>query len=178
LVTAIQEPRGGLAQILGFGADLPLATLSNAALAAEFGIEEGWIRQVCGIEERRMAGPCQSVVDLAEGAARACLANAQLEPEALGGILVGTGRCSWLGRNTFWRGHELGFGAPVGPVSRAGIYLPIATREPPEGATTRVLVGRTNHPSGLPLSIEIRRPLRMPVVLEAPAQQPGRNPTD
>lgn len=90
-MTAFQEPRGCLAQILGFGADLPSTTLANAALAAEFGVEEGWIRQVCGIEERRMAGPCQSVVDLAEGAARACLADARLEPEALGGIIVGTG---------------------------------------------------------------------------------------
>jgi 3-oxoacyl-[acyl-carrier-protein] synthase-3 len=80
-----------MAQILGFGAYLPAGVLDNAALAAEFQVDPAWILQACGIETRRVAAPGETVVDLAERAARACLERSGLEPAALGGIVVGTG---------------------------------------------------------------------------------------
>jgi 3-oxoacyl-[acyl-carrier-protein] synthase-3 len=80
-----------VAQILGFGAYLPSRVLDNAALAAEFAVDPDWILQACGIETRRLAGPEETVVDLAERAARACLERCGLEPAALGGIVLGTG---------------------------------------------------------------------------------------
>ncbi|MDR3670061.1 MAG: ketoacyl-ACP synthase III [Holophaga sp.] len=80
-----------MAQLIGFGAYLPSAVVENRALAEEFGIEEEWIFEVCGIRTRRVAGPDESVEDLAEQAARACLADAGLKPSDLGGIIVGSG---------------------------------------------------------------------------------------
>jgi len=80
-----------VAQILGFGAHLPGAELDNAALAAEFGLDPAWILHACGIETRRVAAPRETVVDLAEQAALACLGRCGLAPGDLGAILVGTG---------------------------------------------------------------------------------------
>ncbi|MBL0211563.1 MAG: ketoacyl-ACP synthase III [Holophagaceae bacterium] len=80
-----------MAHLLGFGAYLPGGVLDNAALAEEFGVEPSWILNACGIETRRIAAPEESVVDLAEQAARNCLADAGLAPSDLGGIIVGSG---------------------------------------------------------------------------------------
>lgn len=79
-----------MAAILGFGARLPERVVSNRELAGLLDVEAGWIQQICGIRERRWAG-AESVVDLAEGAAREALAAANREPGTLGGIIVGTG---------------------------------------------------------------------------------------
>jgi 3-oxoacyl-[acyl-carrier-protein] synthase III len=80
-----------MAHILGFGAYLPENVLDNAALSAEFGVEPAWILQACGIETRRVAAPDETVVDMAERAARTCLERVGMEPASLGGIVVGTG---------------------------------------------------------------------------------------
>jgi 3-oxoacyl-[acyl-carrier-protein] synthase-3 len=80
-----------MTHILGFGAYLPEGVLDNAALAAEFAVDPAWILHVCGIETRRVAAASETVVDLAESAARACLKCSGLEATTLGGIVVGTG---------------------------------------------------------------------------------------
>jgi len=80
-----------MTSILGFGAALPDRVVSHTELAAQLGVEAAWILEVCGIRERRYAGPDESVVDLAERAARACLERLDFDPAQLGGILVGTG---------------------------------------------------------------------------------------
>lgn len=80
-----------MVSILGFGAYLPERVVTHEALAAELGVEPAWILDACGIRERRYAAPDESVADLAERAARRCLARAAIEPGRLGGILVGTG---------------------------------------------------------------------------------------
>lgn len=79
-----------MASILGFGAWLPERVVDNTELAALLGIDAEWILEACGIRERRWAGD-ESVVDLAEKAARQALSCSGLEPPALGGIIVGTG---------------------------------------------------------------------------------------
>lgn len=80
-----------MAKIVGFGHYLPDRVITNVALAAEFGVDAEWIRSVCGIEERRMASPGETVDDLAHRAALACLEACGMKPADLGGILVGTG---------------------------------------------------------------------------------------
>ena len=80
-----------MAHLQGFGTCLPSQVLDNATLAAELGVDPAWILHACGIETRRIAAPGETVVDLAERAARASLANAGLEAGDLGGIIVGTG---------------------------------------------------------------------------------------
>lgn len=79
-----------MAAVLGFGACLPERAVGNSELAGLLGVEPNWILEACGIHERRWAD-AQSVVDLAEGAAREALAAAGMEATALGGLIVGTG---------------------------------------------------------------------------------------
>ena len=80
-----------MARVLAFGRRLPEQIVGNAPLAAEFGVEESWIESVSGIRERRRAAPDETVVDLAEGAARAALDAAGVAPSDVGAIVVGTG---------------------------------------------------------------------------------------
>lgn len=77
--------------ILGFGAYLPDRVVTHEALAAQLAVDPAWILEACGIRERRYAAPGESVVDLAERAARHCLDAVGLPAGRLGGILVGTG---------------------------------------------------------------------------------------
>jgi 3-oxoacyl-[acyl-carrier-protein] synthase-3 len=80
-----------VASILGFGTYLPERVVTHEALAADLSVEPAWILEACGIRERRYAAPDESVVDLAERAARRCLEASALDAGRLGGILVGTG---------------------------------------------------------------------------------------
>jgi 3-oxoacyl-[acyl-carrier-protein] synthase-3 len=77
--------------ILGFGAYVPERVVSHLELAAQLGVEPDWILQVCGIRERRYAGPGETVEDLAERAARACLARLGMAPGEIGAVIVGSG---------------------------------------------------------------------------------------
>jgi 3-oxoacyl-[acyl-carrier-protein] synthase-3 len=80
-----------MASILGFGAHLPDRVVTAAELAAQLGVEPDWILEMCGIAERRYAGPDETVVDLAERAARRVLEATHMQAADLGGIMVGTG---------------------------------------------------------------------------------------
>lgn len=80
-----------MAHILGFAAHLPQRVVGAEELAARLGVTRAWVLQACGIEERRWAAPDESVVDLAERAARALLGRLGLSSGDLGGVLVGSG---------------------------------------------------------------------------------------
>jgi len=80
-----------MASVLGFACHLPERRVGNGELADLLGVDPAWIDQACGIQERRYAAEGESVVDLAEQAARKCLAASGLEPGDLGAIIVGTG---------------------------------------------------------------------------------------
>lgn len=75
----------------GLAHALPARVLDNETLAAELGVEPAWIVQACGIEQRRVLGPDETVVDLATRAAQASLRAAGLQPPQLGAIVCGTG---------------------------------------------------------------------------------------
>lgn len=59
-----------MASIVSFGHYVPEKVLGNEDLAARLGCDAGWIREVSGIEERRVAAVGQTVADLAVAAAR------------------------------------------------------------------------------------------------------------
>ena len=80
-----------MAAIAGFGHYLPQGVLSNQALAAEFSVDPEWIVSVCGIQERRVVAVDETVCDLAERAAQACLEDAGIPAEQLGAIIACTG---------------------------------------------------------------------------------------
>lgn len=83
--------RQAVASVLGFAAHLPRRRVGNAELAAALGVDPQWISHACGIEERRYAADGETVVDLAELAARACLEACGMKAADLGAIIVGTG---------------------------------------------------------------------------------------
>jgi 3-oxoacyl-[acyl-carrier-protein] synthase III len=65
-----------MSSIVAFGRYLPERVLDNETLARTLGCDAAWILQSSGIEERRIAGPGESVADLGVKAAQNCLLQA------------------------------------------------------------------------------------------------------
>jgi 3-oxoacyl-[acyl-carrier-protein] synthase III len=65
-----------MSSIVAFGRYLPERVLDNQTLARTLGCDPAWILQSSGIEERRIAGPGESVADLGVKAAQNCLPHA------------------------------------------------------------------------------------------------------
>jgi 3-oxoacyl-[acyl-carrier-protein] synthase-3 len=80
-----------MSAITAFGHFLPAGVLSNEALAAEFQVTPEWIVSACGIETRRTVAAEETVCDLAERAALACLQDAGITADKLGAIVACTG---------------------------------------------------------------------------------------
>jgi 3-oxoacyl-[acyl-carrier-protein] synthase III len=77
--------------ILGFACHLPERVVGNTELAARLGVTPDWITGMCGMGQRRYAAADESVVDLAERAARALIERLNVPPGEIGALLVGTG---------------------------------------------------------------------------------------
>ena len=80
-----------MSALAGFGHSLPSGLLTNESLATEFHVTAEWIVSMCGIETRHAVAPGETVCDLAERAAAACLRNAGITPDKLGAIIACTG---------------------------------------------------------------------------------------
>ncbi len=78
------------ASILGTGSSVPANTLTNHDLEKMVDTSDEWIRKRTGIRERRIATNGTATSDLAEEAAREALEEANVAPEDLGAIVVGT----------------------------------------------------------------------------------------
>jgi 3-oxoacyl-[acyl-carrier-protein] synthase-3 len=76
--------------ILGTGAYLPEAVLTNEDLEKMVETTAQWIVERSGVQERRIAAPEEDTVSMAVLAARQALADARLEPEQLSYIVLGT----------------------------------------------------------------------------------------
>jgi 3-oxoacyl-[acyl-carrier-protein] synthase-3 len=76
--------------IVSFGRYLPERVLGNVELARSLGCEPGWILQSSGIEERRIAGPAESIVDLGVLAAEDCIRRSARAP-SIGLVIVASG---------------------------------------------------------------------------------------
>jgi 3-oxoacyl-[acyl-carrier-protein] synthase-3 len=88
-VPSEQQVRLG-AEIAGLGVAVPENVVVNAPLAERFGIDESWIVQRTGIDERRIAEPEQRLSELAAAAGARALAAAGLEAGELDLVLVAT----------------------------------------------------------------------------------------
>ena len=78
------------ARLIGSGAALPDTRVSSAEIERRLGLTEGWIRERSGIEERRVLRHPETLLDLAESAARAALAHAGVTARELDAIVVAT----------------------------------------------------------------------------------------
>lgn len=76
--------------VRGAGAALPKRVLTNAELATLVDTSDEWITQRSGIRERHIAGEGETTGTLAAAAARAALAEAQLEPNDIDLIVLAT----------------------------------------------------------------------------------------
>jgi 3-oxoacyl-[acyl-carrier-protein] synthase-3 len=76
-------------QVLATGAFAPAEIVRNEDLA-ELGYDADWILQRTGIRQRRRAAPDQATSDLALGAARDALANANMTADSIDLLIVGT----------------------------------------------------------------------------------------
>ncbi|MCP5155165.1 MAG: ketoacyl-ACP synthase III [Ectothiorhodospiraceae bacterium] len=77
-------------RIAGTGGYLPERVLTNAELERLVDTSDAWIRERTGIAERRVAAPGEGTTDLAERAARRALEAADVAPESVDLIVVGT----------------------------------------------------------------------------------------
>jgi 3-oxoacyl-[acyl-carrier-protein] synthase III len=78
------------AGIAGLGVALPEERVSTDAIAARVGVEPAWITRRTGIHSRRRLAPGATIADLSERAARAALADADLDATELDAVLVAT----------------------------------------------------------------------------------------
>ncbi len=78
------------AVLRGCGAFLPEKVLTNEDLSKRVDTSDAWIRERTGIRERHIASDGELTSDLAVGAARAALKDADLQPEDIDLIVVAT----------------------------------------------------------------------------------------
>ena len=76
--------------VLGCGSYLPNHVLTNADLARKVDTSDEWIVQRTGIHERRIAAPGEVTSQMATHAARAALAHAHLDAQAIDLIVLAT----------------------------------------------------------------------------------------
>jgi 3-oxoacyl-[acyl-carrier-protein] synthase III len=76
--------------VIGCGSYLPSRTLTNAELAGKVDTSDEWIVQRTGIRERRIAAPGECTSDLAIAAARAALADGNIDPQSIDLIILAT----------------------------------------------------------------------------------------
>jgi 3-oxoacyl-[acyl-carrier-protein] synthase-3 len=81
-------------KILGTGSYLPVKVRSNADLEKMVDTSDEWITKRTGIKERHIAGEGETVAFMATEAARKALEAAQVAPEEIDLILVGTSSSS------------------------------------------------------------------------------------
>ena len=112
----------------GVGAALPSQVVTNAEVETRLGVEAGWIEGRTGVRERRILRPDESLVDLAERAAREAMTAAGIEPSHLGVIVVATTSGPYLFPSLACLLHErLGCGAqPALDVAAACAGFPYA----------------------------------------------------
>jgi 3-oxoacyl-[acyl-carrier-protein] synthase III len=106
-------PPAGGARILSFGGYQPGNVVTNDDLAAMVDTSDEWIRGRVGIVSRRVAGPDESVTDMAVVAGGKALAASGLSPADIDLVIVAT--CSTEGslpNVSAIVAHRLGIGAP------------------------------------------------------------------
>jgi 3-oxoacyl-[acyl-carrier-protein] synthase III len=106
-------PPAGGARILSFGGYQPGNVVTNDDLAAMVDTSDEWIRSRVGIVSRRVAGPDESVTDMAVVAGGKALASSGLSPADIDLVIVAT--CSTEGslpNVSAIAAHRLGIVAP------------------------------------------------------------------
>jgi 3-oxoacyl-[acyl-carrier-protein] synthase III len=86
----IGKAQGPRISITGLGCHVPDRVLTNDELSTLVDTTDEWIIERTGIRERRIAAPEEALTDLALPAARAALAQAELEPKDIDFLVCAT----------------------------------------------------------------------------------------
>ncbi len=101
------------ARVLAFGGYQPARVVTNDELAASVETSDEWIRSRVGIASRRLAGPDETVADMAVAAAGKALAGSGLSPADIDLVIVATCTPEVMIPNTAAIvARRLGIGAP------------------------------------------------------------------
>jgi len=76
--------------LLGVGGYLPVRVVDNAEVCERIDSSDAWIRKRSGIRTRHVAGPGESVVDMAEAASRTAIERAGIDVGGIGAVIVAT----------------------------------------------------------------------------------------
>lgn len=111
-----------MAYLRAFGSALPARVVENAELAPLVGADPAWLLRATGIEERRFAGPGETVATLGIAAAKDCLAAAGVPAADVGFLIVASGS----GEQRF-PGPASIIAAAAGIAGKPAIDLPMAS---------------------------------------------------
>ena len=78
------------ARIMGVGGYRPARVIPNSEIVEAISSSDQWIQERSGIKERRWAAKDESVVDMAEAAARDAIAASGLQPAQVDAIIIAT----------------------------------------------------------------------------------------
>ena len=105
-----------------FGSYLPGRVVDNAELGPMVGADPAWLLHATGIEQRRFAGPGETVATLGIAAAKDCLSAAQIPAAEVGFVIV----CSGSAERRF-PGPASAVAAAAGIAGKPAIDLPMAS---------------------------------------------------
>lgn len=111
-----------MAYLRAFGSYLPSRVVDNAEIAPMVGADPEWLLHATGIEQRRFAGPEDSVASLGIAAARDCLEKAAISASEVGMLIVASGSSERR-----WPGPASAIGAALGIAGAPAIDLPMAS---------------------------------------------------
>lgn len=109
-----------MAFLRSLGSYLPARAVDNAELAPMVGADPEWLLRSTGIEERRFAGPEETVATLGIAAARACLAG--IPASEIGLVIVSSGSSEKR-----FPGPASQIAAAIGAAGKPAIDLPMAS---------------------------------------------------
>jgi 3-oxoacyl-[acyl-carrier-protein] synthase-3 len=111
-----------VAFLRAFGSHLPARVVDNAELGPMVGADPAWLLHATGIEQRRFAGPGETVATLGIEAARACLASAGVPAAEVGMVIVASGSAEHR-----FPGPASTIAAAAGIAGKPAIDLPMAS---------------------------------------------------
>jgi 3-oxoacyl-[acyl-carrier-protein] synthase-3 len=90
-------PRGAVIGALGTA--VPETVVDNAQISERLGVGEDWIQSRTGISSRHVLQPGETLQELAAQAARKCIERAEVDPDSLDLVLVGTTSSDYITPN-------------------------------------------------------------------------------
>jgi len=105
-----------------FGSALPARVVDNVTLAPMVGADPAWLLHATGIEQRRFAGPGETVATLGIAAAKDCLSAAGIAAADVGFVIVSSGSAEKR-----FPGPASTIAAAAGMAGKPAIDLPMAS---------------------------------------------------